>query len=63
MSSSNRKNERIQVTSSEIALLRILVMVHVASRLEGKEIEPFEAKLLEKLSRAYCRMAETKLPA
>ena len=62
MTSSNRRKDRIQVTVDEIILLRVLVMVHVASRLEGQEIEPWEARLLTKLSRSYNRVTERRTP-
>ena len=61
MTTSNRRQERVQVTVDEITLLRMLVMVHVASRLNNGAIESWEAGLLTKLSRAYNRLIDRNL--
>ena len=45
----------------DIELLHILVMAHVASRLESREIEPWEARLLAKLAKASNRDRQSAL--
>lgn len=49
------KDRRYYFTPDELKLLQTLVMVHVAGRIESREIEPWEARLLAKLGTAWAR--------
>lgn len=44
--------QRVAFTPDELRLLLVLVGVHVMVKLEDKLMQPFEARLLAKLSRA-----------